>query len=184
MIIKGFIVIILCILFNRVLIYMRKYIESMHDKNNRIRLIPTRLDIVNYGIDSYLKLCKYIISKMDNSKDIIIQDITGREVVDIKFIQNDRVVYSACLLKDVDSTGSLEFVNYDEVLGFLNFMIKDDVKYGIIFTNSDFDTRVYEFVTGLNSNSKNYNIKLINGYEIIKFERMRIEENIKGFKYA
>lgn len=183
-ILRGFIIIIMCILFNRILIYIRRYIQSISDKNNKIRLICNRIDIVNYGIDNYLKLCKYIISKVDNTTDIIIQDITGREVVDIRFCNNGKVVYSACILKDMDSMNVLEMVTYDEVLEFLNFMIKDDVSEGIIFTNSDFDDKAYEFIDNLNSNSRKYNIRVINGYEVIKFDRMRMEENIKEFRYA
>ncbi len=183
-VLKILFLIVFCILLNKILIYIRKYIQNMLDNNNKIRLIPTRKDIINYGIDNYLILCKYIISKLDNVDDIEIQDITGKEVVDIKFKENGDMCYSSCILKDVLDGDELDVVTYDEVLELLNFMIRDSVKKGYIFTNSDLDDKSKDFIDKINKNSLNYNIKFICGYEIIKFERMRKEEGIREVKYA
>ena len=55
-------------------------------------------------------------------------------------------------------------------------MIKDNIRKGIIFTNSFIEKEALEFIENLNKNSDKYEIELIDGYEIIKFARKRNEK--------
>lgn len=182
---KIFLVIIIILVLNKFLSIVRKNMEIKSRVDSISDSIISRKDLVELGMDYYLTLCKYIIIKKGISKEVYIQDITGREIVDIKFtdIQN-REVYVSCLLKDFSNEGEFDSATYDEILDLLSFMIKDDINKGIIFCNSSVENKAIEFIKNLNKNSKKYNIEIIDGYEIIKFARRRNESTEERFKYA
>ncbi|WP_044035485.1 hypothetical protein [Candidatus Arthromitus sp. SFB-rat-Yit] len=181
---KYFFVIVMVFLINKLLVFIRSYLENRFKNNLKTRSIISRRDLINYGVDYYLLLCKYIVSKMKNVDDIIIEDITGREVVDIKFNQNGKKVYCSCILKDVLENGDINLATYDEVLELINYMIRDNVNKGIIFVNSNLMDDAIRFVNNINLNSNKYIIDIINGYDIIKFARKRNEEYTEGSVYA
>lgn len=182
--IKYFFVIIMFLCINKFLVFIRIRIENRFKNNFKIRSIINRIDLVDCGVDYYLLLCKYIISKMEDIDSITIEDISGREVIDIKFNQNSEVVYCSCILKDTLENKKFELVTYYEVLDLLNYMIKDNVNRGIIFVNSDLMKDAIKFVNDINLNSSKYKIDIIRGYDIIKFARKRNEEYNKEFIYA
>ena len=175
MLMCGFIFIVV---INKVLIKLKSYLENKFKLENMKKFIVSRKDLSEFGMDYYLTLCKYIIIQKKLAREVYIIDITGREIVDIKFINNGNQVYASCLLKDTFDSEDLENVNYDEVMDLLNFMIKDGVKEGIIFTNSYVDKEALELINSLNKNSDKYKINLIDGYEIIKYARLR-NENVE-----
>lgn len=174
---KVFLSMILCVLLNKILIYIKKMLEhKLKIKSMKYPLV-NRKDLLEFGMDYYLNLCKYVIIQKQLSKQVEIQDITGREIVDIKFINQGEQVYSSCILKDFVDPEGFEGVTYSEVLDLMNFMIKDNVNRGIIFTNSHFDEDALSFISDLNKNSKKYNIEIVDGYEMIKYARLK-NENI------
>lgn len=139
--------------------------------------IITRMDILKFGMDYYLKLCEYIIINKGISDEVYIQDITGKEIIDIKFINKDKEkVYASCILKDMYDGIEFENVTYQEIINLLNFMIKDNVSKGIIFINSCIEDKGLKFINDLNENSGRFKIDVIDGYEIIKFARRRNEK--------
>lgn len=173
-VLKIFLIIPFFIILNKILLYIKKNLERKVKLNGMKNSIITRKDLLEFGMDYYLTLCKYIIIDKKISKEVYIQDITGREIVDIKFVDNDKnQVYVSCILKDILDSNDFENVTYSEVMDLLNFMIKDDVNNGIIFTNSYIEDEALCFIESLNENSKKYKIELIDGYEIIKFARKR-----------
>ncbi len=182
--IKIFLSMILFVIFNKILIYVRKMLENKFKIRNMEDSIINRQDLVEFGMDYYLNLCKYIIIQKNLSKEVQIQDITGREIVDIKFTNMGNQVYSSCILKDFVDSNTPEGVSYSEVLDLMNFMIKDNVTHGLIFSNSDFDEDALNYINDLNKNSKKYKIEIIDGYEIIKYARLRNEKSEGGFIYA
>ncbi len=174
---KVFLSMILCVLLNKILVYIKKMLEhKIRTKSMKYPLV-NRKDLLEFGMDYYLNLCKYVIIQKQLSKQVEIQDITGREIVDIKFINEGKQVYSSCILKDYLDEEGFEGVTYGEVLDLMNFMIKDNVNKGIIFTNSYFDKDALNFIEDLNKNSKKYQIEIIDGYEMIKYARLK-NENI------
>ncbi|AID44270.1 hypothetical protein SFBM_0329 [Candidatus Arthromitus sp. SFB-mouse-Japan] len=182
--IKYFFVIMIFLCINKFLIFIRIRIETKFKNNFKTRSIINRIDLIDYGVDYYLLLCKYIISKMKDISDIVIEDISGREVVDIKFNQNGKMVYCSCILKDRLENKKFDLVTYYEVLDLLNYMIKDNVNRGIIFVNSDLIEDASKFINDINLNSNKYKIDIVSGYDIIKFARKRNEEYNKELLYA
>lgn len=180
-VLSGF---IFLVILNKVLLKFKKYLEDKFKLESMKKFIVSRKDLAEFGMDYYLTLCKYIIIEKKLAREVYIIDITGREIVDIKFISNGNQVYASCLLKDTYDTEELENVTYDEVLDLVNFMVKDGVNQGIIFTNSYFDKDAIKFIEDLNKNSEKYKIDIIDGYEIIKYARVRNENFNKEAKYA
>lgn len=175
-VLRIFLIIPIFIVLNKILLSIRKKLEVNAKLNTMKTSIITRKDLLEFGMDYYLTLCKYIIIDKKLSKEVYIQDITGREIVDIKFIDNkEKQVYASCILKDFLDSGDFENVTHKEVMDLLNFMIKDGVNKGIIFTNSYIEDDALCFLENLNRNSEKYKIELIDGYEIIKFARKRNE---------
>lgn len=173
-VLKIFLIIPFFIILNKLLVSFKKSLECKLRLNSMMTSIITRRDLLDFGMDYYLTLCKYIIIDKKISKEVYIQDITGREIVDIKFVDNNgKQVYVSCILKDTLESGDFENVTYNEVLDLLNFMIKDDVNKGIIFTNSYIEEDALNFIENLNKNSEKYKMELIDGYEVIKFARKR-----------
>ena len=173
---KIFLSIIFLIVLNKILLAVKKHLETKFKLNRMSNTIISRKDLLEFGMDYYLTLCRYIIIEKKLSKEVYIQDITGREIIDIKFINEGNQVYVSCILKEILESGEFEDVTYDEVLDLLNFMIKDNIRKGIIFTNSFIEKEALEFIENLNKNSDKYEIELIDGYEIIKFARKRNEK--------
>lgn len=184
-VLKIFLIIPFFMILNKLLVSFRKNLECKLRLNSMMTSIITRRDLLDFGMDYYLTLCKYIIIDKKISKEVYIQDITGREIVDIKFVDNDeKQVYVSCILKDTLESGDFENVTYSDVLDLLNFMIKDDVNKGIIFTNSYIEEDALNFIEDLNKNSKKYKMELIDGYEVIKFARKRngkLGEGVRGY---
>ncbi len=183
-ILKIIIVLIILALLNKILIILKKYLEKKTKTYNMYNSILTRKDLLDFGMDYYLTLCKYIILEKGLSKEVYIQDTTGREIVDIKFINEENDVYVSCILKDILEKDEFEKVTYDEVMDLLSCMIKDNVSRGIIFHNSDMDRKASDFINSLNKNSQRYRIDIIDGYEIIKFGRKRNERAEGEINYA
>ncbi len=180
-----FLIIIFVVVLNKFLNIVRKNVEVKFKIESISNSIISRKDLVELGMDYYLTLCRYIIIKKGMSKEVYIQDITGREIVDIKFTDvSGKEVYASCILKEVSSGEDLDYVTYNEVLDLLSFMIKDNVHKGIVFTNFDIEDSAVKFIENLNKFSKKYRIEVVDGYEIIKFARKRNENLEEKFKYA
>lgn len=175
---------IFLIILNKSLLKCKNYLEFKFKSDNMKKFIVSRRDLSEFGMDYYLTLCRYIIIKKQLAREVYIIDITGREIVDIKFINNGNQVYVSCILKDAYESNELDNVTYDEVLDLLNFMIKDGVREGIIFTNSYIEKDALNFIEELKKNSDKYKIDIIDGYEIIKYARLRNENVDREVNYA
>ncbi len=138
-------------------------------------------DLQKNNYDRFLKAIKFYLST-HNYENIIIFKDNSPELTNLKGILTEDNVYITCIqndmINDSDNDGIFTFTTKKEVESFLGRMITNDCKKGLLINNTSFSEDARDFVRILN-NSSNYEIKLVDGYELTKSIRLYKNCNIE-----
>lgn len=133
-------------------------------------------DLYEFRFDNFLLLCKTYLedANFSNIKEASIDFLN----VDYTCTLNNQKVYVECVLDDLseikNEDAEIHSVGRPDVQKLLGQMVHDDVKTGVIITNSCFSEESIEFVKQLD---KDYSILLIDGYSLTKRIREIKETN-------
>ena len=138
-------------------------------------------DLQQSNYDRFLKAIKFYLST-HNYENIIIFKDNSPELTNLKGILNGENIYITCIQNETatDSTNETLFTltTKKDIESFLGRMISNGCKKGILINNSSFSEDACNFVRELNESS-NYEIKLVDGYELTKSIRLYKNCNIE-----
>lgn len=138
-------------------------------------------DLQQSNYDRFLKAIKFYLST-HNYENIIIFKDNSPELTNLKGILNGENIYLTCIQNETatDSTNETLFTltTKKDIESFLGRMTSNGCKKGILINNSSFSEDACNFVRELNESS-NYEIKLVDGYELTKSIRLYKNCNIE-----
>lgn len=138
-------------------------------------------DLQKNNYDRFLKAIKFYLCT-HNYENIIIFKDNIPELTNLKGILNGDNVYITCIQNIMENDSNNEnlstLTTKKDIESFLGRMITNDCKRGLFINNTSYSNGVCDFVRVLNSSS-NFEIKLIDGYELTKSIRLYKNCNIE-----
>lgn len=131
-------------------------------------------DLQKNNYDRFLKAIKFYLSTHNYENIIIFKDNTP-ELTNLKGLLNGNNIYISCIQNIIESTPNNESISTlttkKDIESFLGRMITNNCQKGIFINNTSYSDDVCDFVRSLNTSS-NFEIKLIDGYELTKSIRL------------
>lgn len=154
--------------------------EQISEKNFEKGILSIK-DLRKDNYDRFLKAIKFYLST-HNYENIIIFKDNSPELTNLKSILVNDSIYISCIQNDILSDSNNENVfpltTRHDLESFLGRMIANSCNKGLLINNTSFSDDAYDFVKTLNESS-NYEIKLVDGYELTKSVRVYKNCNIE-----
>ena len=131
-------------------------------------------DLQKNNYDKFLKAINLYLST-HNYENIIIFNNNTPELTNIKGVLSGENIYITCIQNDIgndlDNLNISTSTTKKHVESLLGRMIINNCKKGILINNTSFSDDARDFIKSLNS-STDFEIKLIDGYELTKTIRL------------
>lgn len=164
--------------------FIEENIISLKDQISKEKIekgILSIKDLQKNNYDKFLKAIKLYLS-IHNYENIVIFNDNTPELTNLKGILTKDNIYISCIQNDIGNTSDNEdistFNTKKDIESFLGRMVANNCKKGLLINNTSYSEDARNFVKILNSSS-NYEIKLVDGYELTKAIRMYKNFNIE-----
>lgn len=138
-------------------------------------------DLQKNNYDRFLKAIKLYLST-HNYENITIFTNSTPELTNLKGILTGDNIYISCIQNNISEDSSDEntssFTTKKDIESFLGRMLINNCKKGLLINNTSFSDDACDLIRAFNK-SLNYEIKLIDGYELTKSIRLYTNCNIE-----
>ena len=162
--------------------YIAKSTESLKEKSIKKQIENGILSIKDIQKNNYTEFIKVINIYFEilGVKNPFLFDNGNSNLTNFKGFINNDPIFISCVQNDLlgktpETEDYWSKTNKFEIEKFLSRILINDCKKGIFITNSTFSSSAIEFVNEFNSKNLDIEIKLIDGYELIKSIRNHVE---------
>lgn len=155
--------------------YIAKSTESLKEKSIKKQIENGILSIKDIQKNNYTEFIKVINIYFEilGVKNPFLFDNGNSDLTNFKGFINNDPIFISCVQNDLlgktpETEDYWSKTNKFEIEKFLSRILINDCKKGIFITNSTFSSSAIEFVNEFNSKNLGIEIKLIDGYELIK----------------
>lgn len=129
-------------------------------------------DLQKNNYDTFVKIINIYLDIL-GFKEITLLPNGNSGLTNFKSSLNNENVFISCIQNDLlgetpKDEDKWELTDRPDVQSFLGRIIINDCKKGILITNSTFSNKAIEFINDFNNQNIGIEIKLIDGYELIK----------------